>query len=459
MYRRQFNDLLEWLGSTNEKRKPLIIRGARQVGKSTLVELFCKQQGLAMTMVNLEKTPSLLPAFQRKNVKDIIEEISFLDDAKLDQKNPLIFLDEIQAMPPALSCLRYFYEEASIPVIAAGSLLDFTLSDDAYSMPVGRVDYLNMGPMTFLEFLVATGEDKIASYLEKFTLGQNLLDSVHEKLLELMRIYLFTGGMPEAVATYAQTRDYKRVSKVHLSILDTYKEDFAKYGGKRDKNRMRAVFEYCGRNVGKKIKYSNIDVGVSGRIIREDIELLTRAKVVHKVCHSSANGVPVQAEEDQDKFKLLFLDGGLSLAMSGLSYKHVKSSSLNSLIDEGSIAEQFAGQHLLTLMYDRANRSLNYWMREKKSANAEVDYVFSVGSSIVPIEIKAGASGSLKSLHQFMHEKKLKLAVRFWSGSPQRDELCVTLSTGEKVAYTLLSFPLYMAEILEKLLESIDFMG
>lgn len=451
MYRHQLQNLDNWFKSRN--RKPLVIRGARQVGKSTLVELFANKYGKDLLNVNLERYPELSDVFDTKDPNQIIQQIEFLPGMQRINQNALLFLDEIQSVPEAIPALRYFYEDKPpLPVLGAGSLLEFVLSDHSFSMPVGRIQYLHMGPMTFSEFLQGIGEEKLSSFILNYEPGQSIGEVAHKRLLSLLRSFYYVGGMPEAVAVFAETQSYKQVSTVHNSIIETYLEDFPKYIGSRNLNRMRKVFHFIARNVGKKIKYSNISPEDQSATLKKDIDLLTMARVIGKVTRSHCSGLPLQADMDEQVYKPLFLDVGLMNGVCGLDWRAVSGMDDAKLINEGTIAEQFIGQHLQSLLADTPNRELTYWLRQGRSSNAELDFVVQTGGHMVPIEVKAGATGTLKSLHQFMGSKNAPLAVRFDVSMPsvtQIDTVIRTADTGKQVQYPLISLPLYLIERLE----------
>lgn len=454
MKRKQLNRLTEWLNKPN--RKPLVIRGARQVGKSTLVKLFSEVQNTSpLALVNLERHLDLNSTFKSNDPDKILNILEMLPEIKTISDETLIFLDEIQAVPEAIPALRYFYEELpKQPVLAAGSLLEFVLSEHQFSMPVGRVEYLHMGPMTFTEFLDGIGEDKLAKFIRTYQWQDSIESFIHNRLMELLRIYFFVGGMPEAVQVYAETQRFKAVSEVHNSIIETYREDFPKYIGSRNLSRIQNVFNFAARNIGKKVKYSQFSNQNKSATIKADIELLCMARVLSKVIHTHANGLPLQAEMEEKTYKLIFLDIGLMNAISGLGWDVISEVSETSLVNEGVIAEQFIGQHLQAMLSQSPNRQLNYWLRQGRSSNAEVDYVFGLNGQIIPIEVKSGATGRLKSLHQFAGEKNVPLAVRFDTGFPSEQRINTTIKQSAKtveVDYKLISLPLYLVERLPEL--------
>ena len=457
MERRQFMFLENWLAMPD--RKPLILRGARQVGKSTLVRLFAERCRRPLAEVNLERHADLGPAFARNDPAYLVNVLEALPGIGPIGPDGLLFLDEIQSVPEAISALRYLREDMSdLPVLAAGSLLDFALADHRFSMPVGRIAYLHMGPMNFTEFLDAAGAEKLASRIAAFDIERGLDPAIHNRLMELLRTYFFTGGMPEAVQAFARSHRLRDVADVHNSIIDTYREDFPKYVGSRSLPRIVNAFNFSARNVGRKVKYIHFSREEKAAATKRDIELLCMARVLSKVVHSHCNGLPLQADADPRAYKLLFMDIGLMNAVCGLGWTAIEGMNETRMVNEGVMAEQFIGQHLQFLLAGSPNRELTYWLREGRATNAEVDYVAAFDGRIVPIEVKAGASGGLKSLHQFVAEKGVQLAVRFDAAPPSIQIVRTTVQRGRThtdVAYRLLSLPLYLVERLPSLLASL----
>lgn len=456
MKRHQLADLHNWFHAP--RRKPLIIRGARQVGKSTMVDLFAKAEGSDLSVVNLERHPHLAEVFTGNDPTAILNLLDTVADVPLSDDG-ILFLDEIQSAPAAIASLRYFFEELpERPVIAAGSLMEFTLAERHFSMPVGRANYLNVGPMTFTEFLAAVGKERLAAAIEAFEWplreDTSIPSVIHERLLEQLRLYQFIGGMPEAVKVYADAGNLRAVRTVHASILDTYRDDFPKYGPRRDMARMLRVFNYAARQPSRKIKYSNVSPDDQSATVRRDIELLAMARVVAKVTHSACSGLPLQADLKENVFKLIFLDVGLMNAICGVGWETLAGPKDSELVNAGTTAEQFIGQHLQTLIAHRPNRELTYWLREGRANNAEVDYVVELAGEIVPVEVKSGRTGALRSLHQFVAEKYPILAVRFDASSASVQEVdAEVMSRGRavRVRYPLMSLPLYLVERLPDL--------
>jgi len=430
-------------------RKPLVIRGARQVGKSTLVRNFAKKNNLALFEINLERNPGLEKTFKKLDMAEILREIEYLcGKGKINPGNSILFLDEIQAAPPAVKALRYFYEDfPGLAVVAAGSLLEFTLSDHSYSMPVGRIEYLFLGPMTFEEFLQAKGEADLLDLISSYDFKYNFPDSAHHKLLKLQREYLLVGGMPEAVQRYVETGDFEDVIDVHSSIIETYRDDFAKYARGSDFLRLQKVFDYVPSAAGEKIKYRNIDENAQARDLRKAVDLLAKANVITCVYHSKSSGIPLKAGKKEKIFKMYFLDVGLMNRVCGVQRIPLSTLESRDFINEGKMAEQFIEQHLLYSGRATETPQLFYWLREGRSANAEVDFVLQLDDEIVPVEVKAGKSGSLKSLHRFAYEKNSNRAVRFDLNPPSTMRVSHKIGNGDgtaEVNFLLLSLPVYM---------------
>jgi predicted AAA+ superfamily ATPase len=350
--------------------------------------------------------------------------------------------------------LRYFYEDLpELPVIAAGSLLEFTLSNHSFSMPVGRIEYYYMGPMTFEEFLLAKEESYLLSVLQEYDFQHPFPLSAHQKLSKYLAEYLLVGGMPEAVQLYVETGDIQEVMNIHSSIIETYIDDFAKYARDADLLRLRRIFDYVPTSVGEKTKYSNIDPNEKARELRKAIGLLEKANVIYCVYHSQAAGVPLKAGKNDKVFKMFFLDIGLMNRICRVQNIPVEQLEKKEFVNQGKMAEQFIQQHLLRIERSNEKPEIFYWLREGRTANAEIDFIAQSGSGIVPVEVKAGATGSLKSLHRFVHEKKLKFAIRFDMTPPSLTEVKYKLTAdtqNPEVTFKLMSLPLYMVEQLPR---------
>jgi predicted AAA+ superfamily ATPase len=310
-------------------------------------------------------------------------------------------------------------------------------------MPVGRVDYLYLWPITFDEFVKAQSDKFLTDSWQELTLNPDLpvSQALHESILQLLKIYLFVGGMPGVVSAYLDRHDFTEVSKFQEDILTSFKDDFAKYARGRDLNLMQRLFLTLPLHVTKKIKYSRLNPDEKSTIIKSMLDLFSKARIITPVLHSSANGIPLRAQVDPKIFKLLFADTGLLSHSLGLTQPPLKSEI------EGVLHEQFIGQELRAR--DSTHDSeLFYWVREKKHGNAEIDYLIQNNEQILPIEVKSGKAGSMRSMHQFMHEKKINIALRFDKNRSSQHNVSVTVQNGHEtsqVNYLLRSYPLYLA--------------
>jgi predicted AAA+ superfamily ATPase len=343
-------------------------------------------------------------------------------------------------------------KKCPISPLSAGSLPEFAFADHHFSMPVGRIEYYHLGPMTLSEFLAAV-EPALVSHISDFHMDAAIPVTAHRKLLKRQREFLFVGGMPEAVAAFAEEDAVTEVTAVHRSIAGTYQDDFSKYAKQKDLALMQKIFRQIPRIIGQKVKYSNISREDRSRNVKPAIDMLVKARMCHPVFHSSCSGVPLFADIRENVYKLIFMDVGLAAHLTGLDWIALNALNGDNLVNEGKLAEQFVGQHLLQPFEPPR---LTYWLREQKTANAETDYVTSSGNLVVPIEVKAGKSGTLKSLHQFAARKKSPLCVRFDLNPPEIRSVThsVMLDVGSvPVAFTLLSLPLYLVEALPRVLE------
>lgn len=451
LFRRDLEASLEkWI--KDDQRKPLLIRGARQVGKSTMVRKLVDDHGYSLIEINLEKHHELNEVFASFNVKAIVREIEAVVSKKISKDiNPLLFLDEIQATPAAIAALRYFYEEMGwLPVIAAGSLLEFALAEFSYSMPVGRVEYRYLGPLKFHEYLAAAGEDYLLTCLQSIW-QEGISATAHKALLKRQREYLFIGGMPEVVATFISSEDFQRCQDIQGDLLETFKEDFAKYSTGSKRQRLQRVFSVIPGQLGQKVKYTNLSKDEKAREVKESVFQLIQAQLCYPVFHSDCSGLPLEAGQDENVYKLIFLDVGLMNRALNLEWQDIKNLDERSLVNEGPIAEQFIGQELLYWHNGRVKPQLNYWLRDGKAHNAEVDYVIADGSNLMPIEVKSGKSGTLRSLKLFCELKGIKSAVRFDLNPPSKQN--IELANG--CCLTLQSLPLYCASFLSQKLRYI----
>lgn len=399
-----YNTLLEW--KNEERRKPLLLRGARQIGKTYLIEQFGKGEFDNVVILNLEKNLEYENFFTSLDPKEMIEKIIFTTGKKIKAGKTLLFIDEIQNCPRAIVALRYFYEEMpDLHVIAAGSLLEFALNRAKISIPVGRIQYLFMYPLSFKEFLLALGYDALHDHLYGKNDFEKIDEVVHDKLIELVRKYYLLGGMPEVVAEYVKTGDVMKCEKIQRSILDTYVDDFGKYAPDEDVEHLKTVFHSIPSMIGRKYVYSKVDSETRSANLKNAVKLLETAGVVTRIKRTSASAIPLEAGVKSSYFKLLFLDIGLLHSISGLYPKTMMVSDLNTVY-MGGVSEQFVGQELLAYNDPYHRESLYYWLRESKNSSAEIDYLIQRGGNIYPIEVKSGSTGRLKSMALFMEQFK-----------------------------------------------------
>jgi uncharacterized protein len=457
--RSEIKELNEW--SSRSGRKPLVLRGARQVGKSTLVRQWAADAKLTLLELNFERNPEYRDAFATKSPAQILATLQLLTGQTIRSGETVLFLDEIQSAPEALVALRYFFEEMpQLHVIAAGSLLEFALADAEFSMPVGRVEYMYLGPMQFEDFLSAMDQPALVTWLQNVSLqslsGDAMVDAVHEKYMSLLRQYWVVGGLPEAIASFARHQDFKEIGRIHQGIVATYRDDFGKYSHGTEKSRIQLVFDKLPSMVGRKFKYAQVSSDHRAAGLATALEHLCMARVAYKVQHTSANGVPLGAEANERAFKTLYMDVGLMCTALHISLLDLGKQEL-SMVNSGAVAEQFVGQHLLYSGAPYELPALYYWIREARNAAAEIDYVIARGQQIIPVEIKAGKTGTLRSLQSFLKEKRRAFGLRFNGNMPSLVKARLPPDDASDLSYELLSLPLYMVGQTRRLLSAYSF--
>lgn len=400
---------------TDPFRKPLLLRGARQVGKTYAVR---KLGGKfkSFVEVNFERLEGAASIFEKDLDPDrLILSLSLLLKTQIIPGETLLFLDEIQEAPRAILALRYFYEEMpNLHVIAAGSLLEFAIAK--VGVPVGRISMLYMYPLSFLEYLVATGERLIAKEILNHPAGMPMEEVIHSKILDLLGEFLSIGGMPEAVERWIQTRDPASSLNVLQQIAAAYRQDFEKYARKTQVKYLEQLFRQIPHLVGKEFSYQEIHGEYRKRELAPALELLERANIIHSVRHCSGQGIPIGAEVDYDTFKVIYLDIGLCQALLGSDISIWFLNPLEGFENRGDIAEGFIGQELICYANPKSKAELHFWKRKSKSSSAEVDYLIQRGECIVPIEVKSGHGNTLRSLHLFLEtHPKSTSAIRFSS--------------------------------------------
>ncbi len=382
--------LIEWKDS--QRRKPLILRGARQVGKTWLVENVLADEFDSFVKIDLEKRRDLHLHFESNlDPRSLLSHLE-LAAGRIIPGKTLLFLDEIQACPRAITALRYFYEEIpELHVIAAGSLLEFAFGE--ISIPVGRVQYMHIYPMTFYEYLLAVGKEPMAEYSR--TPPDGVDEPVQKMILEELRRFFFVGGMPECVKTWRDSKSMVETFQVQSEIIESFRDDFSKYKPHANTACLDAVFLNSARSVGKQLKYTKLNDGHSGQSNRKAFDLLVKARVLHKIPSCDPSGLPLGATANQKKFKASMLDIGLMQRICQVPVElELQQENLLAMY-RGKLAEQFVAQELLAWH----GPDLFYWARESRGSSAEVDFLVVFDGEIFPIEVKSSAGGSLKSLH------------------------------------------------------------
>ncbi|MCX6557619.1 MAG: ATP-binding protein [Candidatus Aminicenantes bacterium] len=400
---------LEW--KQDPKRKILLLRGARQVGKTYSIRELGKTFS-SFVEVNFEENPEIKPFFEKSlNPLEIIEKLAIYFGKAIVPGESLLFFDEIQACPEALKSLRFFYEKIpELHVAAAGSLLELAIAD-LPSFGVGRIESLFMYPLTFAEFMAAAGDQQLNSLIAKASPENPLDNIIHEKILAKLKIFQIIGGMPEVVKDYLETKDFNRCQKKLDNLVTSWVDDFAKYKKRSPVLRLQEVFKAIVFQTGNKFKYSSIANGRT-ELYKDALELLIKAGLAYKVCHTSARGLPLGAQINEKKFKVLIVDSGIFQRILGLNLSEYIASDLQQLINKGHLAELFAGLELIKSASPYSYPELYYWHREQRSSNAEVDFVIQGKKGVVPLEVKSGTKGQMQSLYIFLKERNLSKGVR-----------------------------------------------
>lgn len=425
----------------NIPRKPLVIRGARQVGKTTLVNQFAAQYEQYIYL-NLELTEDKEPFENFTSIENLINTIFFLKNKTLSKKNStLLFIDEIQEVPKALNILRYFYELApEISVIAAGSMLE-TLFDKNISFPIGRVEYKVIRPVSFPEFLSAIGENAALEQLTQVPVAA----FAQTKLLNLFHTYALIGGMPEIVQHYATYKDLVALGPIYDSLINGYMDDVEKYA---KSNAQILHIRHCIQNsfaqAGKRIKFEGFgNSAYKSREMGESLRTLEKALLMQLVYPCTSASLPMVPDIKKSP-RLQILDTGLLNYFVGIQKEIIGTDDLNSIY-QGTLIEHLIGQELLAFQYN-ALSALHFWVREKKESTAEVDYLFQYDGLIIPIEVKSGKEGTLKSLHSYMDIAPHNFAIRFYAGALNISDAI----TQNGKQYKILNLPYYLGSQIEK---------
>lgn len=431
-------ELGKWMSS--QRRKPLLLRGARQVGKTYSARILGKKFK-NFVEINFEKQKDAGNIFSKDlDPERILRELSVLSGNRIIPGETLLFLDEIQECPDAVKALRYFFEDnPELHVISAGSLIDFSI--EKIGLPVGRISTFYLYPVSFFEYLTAVENEDLILMLRESCYSFYINKAFHARLLSRLGEYIAIGGMPEALNAWINTKDLSECVKIKNSLVDTYRQDFERYGYRHQIKYLEKIFNRIPSLAGEKFKFAKISEEYRKRELEPAMELLEKAGLIHRIYHTNANGFPLSAEADTERYKVIFIDIGLSQSIFGASAKGWILNPLEEFVNRGSIAESFVGQELLAYSDPNVKSQLFYWHREARSSNAEVDYVIAINNRIFPVEVKSGGSGRLKSMAYFQKEhSKSCNGIRFYTGMPVKDE-------------NVVSYPLYAVKTA---LESID---
>ncbi len=433
------SELLRWKNSDN--RKPVILRGARQVGKTFVVNRFAENFEHFID-INLEKPRERELFIDVNSGKELFERILLYKGLKVNVEKSLLFIDEIQYSAEAIQALRYLYEDVNeLAVIAAGSLLEVFSKREGFSFPVGRVKNLFLYPVNFMEYLEASNPP----------LGEKLLNmdliketGIHELLLEQFNEYAFIGGMPEALTVYLQTKAYSMLREIYDAIFMGYLEDVEKYTNIAKAKYLTHTIDRAPLYAGERITYEKFgESSFRSREMKDAFDVLERALIVYRARPSTSTQIPI-IEKMRKAPKLFFLDTGLANYRIGFKEMFSSRYSLDNVY-QGKISEQIVAQELISQSY--IPPSLNFWIRDKGAA--EVDFLYPFKELVIPIEVKSGKVGKLKSLNLFMEKSHHPYAIRIYSGKSQIDQ--IQLPSGKK--YSLFSIPYYLLPRIDEILD------
>ena len=433
MKRYTINKLIQWKNDPN--KKPLIIRGARQVGKTWLMKEFGKTQYKKTIYINFELEDLMREHFSKDlNTKRIIEGLE-LEHSKIDPQNTLIILDEIQECPKALTALKYFYENnPEYQIVAAGSLLGVAIHEQV-SFPVGKVDFIDLYPLSFYEFLEANGEEKFVELLQNPN-NENI-KTFKPKYIEWLKKYYYIGGMPEVVNNFINTNDFQKARKIQENILDAYTRDFSKHISSTGKLKIDLLWESIPNQLtqeGKKFVYKKIKQGARADEFEEALSWLINCGLVYKINRISKPAMPIKAYEDTKAFKLFILDVGLLCALSKLPARTLIDGDKIFTEFNGALAEQYVLQQLKTL----EDMGIAYWI--SKSGNAEIDFVIQNNGYVIPVEVKANTNLQAKSLKVYREKFEPEISIR-------------TSLADFEINNRLYNIPLFMAGKIDEILK------
>lgn len=441
------SDLMEW--KRRPDRKPLVLRGARQTGKTTLVRKFAKEFEIFVEL-NLEKDRIRKIFSEVSDIKDVVQSIEGISNRRVLPGRTLIFIDEIQNSVPAIKLLRFFHEEApDLHVVAAGSLLEVRMKTEGWSFPVGRVEFLYLYPASFDEFIRARGEGVLLESLMEMRVGRDIPPPLHDRLTGLVLDYMIVGGMPEAAARFIAGGCFAAARSCHEALSSSFKEDFGKYSRGAEVECLRSVWDRVPFEAGSRINYTRLaaDAGRSREVSRT-FDILHEAMLVERIFPTTRTAQPLVGKPKAAP-KAQFLDVGLCTHALSLTRDQLREKLVSSGFS-GGLCEAFAGQEILA--GDARRRGpLFFWVREEKAACAELDFLIQSGERILPVEVKSGSHGSLKSLHQFLRRSGTDVGIRIYGGPLRLERQHVVLPDGTELRYRLLSVPFYLAFRLREL--------
>ncbi len=404
--------LLDW--KKRRKRKVLMIRGARQIGKTYSIRVLGKNFD-SFLEVNFEENKEIHDFFSKSlTPSEIVKKLSLYYGVSIIEGKTLLFFDEIQSCPNAIKSLRFFYEKMpNLHLIAAGSLLEFALSEIS-SFGVGRIESIFMYPMNFTEYLESIGAKNLVQLIKESATSIPIDDILHNKLIENLKIFQLIGGLPEVIQIYKDTNDIIKCQNLLDNIIVSIIDDFAKYKTKVTSLKIGEVFDSIALQSGGKFKYSNISAE-SSSTYKIALELLIKAGLAYKIYHTSAQGLPLGAQIKSNKFKVVLFDTGIYQRISKLDLSKFVIDDYDNLVNKGALAEVYVCNELISSGNMFIRPEIFYWHREKRGSNAEIDYIISIKGKIIPIEVKAGTRGSMQSLHLFLEERKniVSRGIRF----------------------------------------------
>jgi len=404
--------LRQW--SKEASRKPLMLRGARQVGKTSAVRNLGRgfKNCLEINFENRDHAVAKVVFAKHSEPAIICSELSVLFGKPIVPGETLLFLDEVQGCPEAVSSLRYFYESMpELHVIAAGSLLEFAL-EEIPSFGVGRIDSMFMHPFSFAEFLGAAGFETWVKAIDAASPEKPVSEAIHGKIVEQLKIFLVIGGMPEVVAEFVRTRDFLRCQKILNSLLVSFRADFAKYRKRVPATRINDVFSSVAQQAEGKFVYERVSSGINNAQAKASLELLLMAGLCHQVTHTKADGLPLGARVNPKIRRIIPFDTGLYQRILNLDISTILLSDDFDTINKGAVAEIFAGCELKKNVPCHADAELYCWVREQRGSQAQVDFVVQRGEKITPVEVKSGKQGSMQSMWLFLKEQNADFGIR-----------------------------------------------